>query len=275
MDGRPLRRLGGGSVPRSDGLIPTHNGLLTAAATVAIAVLTYYVVRFTAEQGMITNRQLSIMETDQRPWIKIETIEAISPLTFKTDGVEVGGGVKLLFNLQNVGKSPALKPMIDTRLAFDADLPDRQRKYCADIKRHRIGAAHGLQPENTIFPTDKASIESLAWSQRDDMKEVLEWAANSPDNKSNNLAVIGCIFYDFTFVDGPHQTGIMLRLTKRTLYPDNTKPAWYSKIPSDKFEPNMVSYNPYHFSKGIRLDGEIRADDLDLNRPVEGFGPVD
>jgi len=83
--------------------IDNHNGLLTAAATVAIAVLTYYVVQFTSEQGKITNRQLAVMEADQRPWIKTD-LSFASDLTYSDNRMDV----TFHYVLKNVGRSPAL-----------------------------------------------------------------------------------------------------------------------------------------------------------------------
>jgi hypothetical protein len=243
--------------------------VLATACSVVVLVLQW----LTFEK---TDRTLNAtLVATQRPWIKIVSVKAISPLAFKNDGTEVGGGVTLLFNLENVGKSPAIKPIINSRLAFTFDLPATQRAYCEAIKKDRIGTTHGLQPENTIFPTDNAGAESLAWTQRDEMKLAVQRAANMPDNKVDFLSIIGCVFYDFSFAEGAHQTGIMLSLTKKTPYPNDIKPAWYSKVPPDKFVANLVSYNPDRISDGIRLEGEIPADDLNLKIPIEGVGPID
>jgi hypothetical protein len=224
-----------------------------------------------------TDRTLNAtLVATQRPWIKVGFAKAISPLHFERGDGEVGGGVTLLFTLENVGKSPAIKPTINTRLAFTFDPQASQRSFCNAIKQdrdHPVGSV--LRPENAIFPTDKSFATSLAWTDRDEMKLAIQRAANMPDNKADFLSIIGCVFYDFTFTEGSHQTGIMLGLTKKIPYPNEIKPAWYSNVPVDRFVPNLVSYNPDRISDGIRLEGEIPADDLSFKIDTEGAGPID
>ena len=136
-----------GCIWRGTGAVVTwldsHNGIVTAAATFAIAVLTYYVVQFTAEQGKITNRQLAVMEADQRPWIK-------TAITFASDLIYKENDLRITFHyvLKNVGRSPALNvggyPNLRPTILFPmgSNMIDLQNpmeeinKFCTEIADH-------------------------------------------------------------------------------------------------------------------------------------------
>jgi hypothetical protein len=151
-----------------------------------------------------------------------------------------------------------------------------QREFCDAIKKSRdpVLQPRVLRAENTLFPDEETVINLRAWTNREQIERALKWAANIPDNKVN-LTFVGCVYYEFTFAPGLHQTGIILDLKKKTLYPDNTPPASYSAVFGEHYEPNMRTYNPDRISDGVRLEGVIPADDLVLTRNIVGTGPID
>ncbi|MGH6836302.1 MAG: hypothetical protein ACREC9_12315 [Methylocella sp.] len=89
--------------------VNSHNGLLTAIATVAIAVWTYFVAQYAADQSKIIRKQLTIMqgqldavEADQRPWLKVDI--GVKDFIFDANKDVY---IDLSIKLKNIGKSPA------------------------------------------------------------------------------------------------------------------------------------------------------------------------
>jgi len=54
-------------------------------------------------QYAVYTRQANIMEIEQRPWISLESVKIIGPLTFDT----AGANLSLSYQIKNVGHSPA------------------------------------------------------------------------------------------------------------------------------------------------------------------------
>jgi hypothetical protein len=210
--------------------IDTHNGLLTAAATVAIAFLTYYVARFTYEQGQITNRQLAVMEADQRPWIAT-TIEPAESLAIGPDSARL----KFKYSLENTGRTPAfnvvpipeiiaqmsggypqylslqqpfmppINPIVEVKKSCD--------KYGPDINKF-IAEGITLLFGNTIFPQKVILHEEIA--------EIHFPAANQnslspslnnigqivlPRTMIGSVYLVSCVVYRASNGTKHHQTG--------------------------------------------------------------------
>jgi hypothetical protein len=272
------------------------------ATTDPVAAFTLFLVIFTAilsAVGVIQLKMLTRAETlaektaqaakesadvardtlvaTNRPWIQIKSIAITSPLGFGREyGNDVGGGVNLALLVKNVGKSPAIRVGAEVQLAWTFDELASQREFCEIIKRVRDPAlqTRTLLPENTLFPDDEMTFHIRAWTNREQIERALNWAGNIPDNKVN-LKLIGCVYYEFSFAPGLHQTGIIFELKKKALYPDSTPPASYSAVPVEMYEPNMKTYNPDRVSDGVRLEGVIPADDLVLSRSIVGTGTID
>lgn len=212
----------GGVVKRLD----SHNGLLTAAATFAIAVLTYYVVQFTAEQGQITNRQLTIMEADQRPWIKTE-ISFASDLTYS----ETRMSVTFHFALKNVGRSPALNvdgfPSLRPTILFPAltgyiDLlePMKEiRKYCDDFSSDLAKLTRSAPWGAIVYPGETFEKDEAASIDIADIKRTLPAfnpAVIAKPEPAAPILMLSCIDYQANLESRHHQTADFSILSSRT-----------------------------------------------------------
>jgi hypothetical protein len=212
-----------------------------------------------------------------RAWIKIESVTIAGPLGFGREyGDDVGGGVDLIIHVKNIGNSPAVRVGADVRLSANFDHLANQKEFCDAIRKSLdpVLAPNALRPENSLFPNEETKIRVRAWTHPNDIKKAFHRAANMPDNKAD-LAVVGCIHYELPVAPGWHQTGIILDLKKKTLYPENIGPASYSTVPKEAFIPNLRTHNPDRISDGVRLEGAIPADDLVLSRNLVGIGPID
>src|SRR5258708_1915010 len=79
--------------------LDTHNGTITALATVAIVVLTGFYVKYSRRQWKVMEKQLHLSE---RPWVSAD-IHIAQPLEFDQRGAVLG----LTIRLKNVGHSVA------------------------------------------------------------------------------------------------------------------------------------------------------------------------
>lgn len=87
--------------------LDSHNGLLTAVATLAIAALTYFLATDSAQQARISEHQLTVMQSqlnemqiDNRAWISPSGAYVIPPFVN-------GKGIKVSVSLINSGRLPA------------------------------------------------------------------------------------------------------------------------------------------------------------------------
>jgi len=212
--------------------IDNHNGLLTAAATVAIAVLTYYVVQFTSEQGKITNRQLAVMEADQRPWIKTD-LSFASDLTYSDNRMDV----TLHYVLKNVGRSPALSvsgypKLRPTYLSpfwlptggswIDLVNPLREiRNFCDDIAS-KVTQITEMSPwGDIIYPGDTIEHDESVGLDISDIKPELpsinsfNWFNQKPQPTAPVL-VLFCIDYQAGVGGRHHQTADYFVLSRKS-----------------------------------------------------------
>jgi hypothetical protein len=213
--------------------IDNHNGLLTAAATVAIAVLTYYVVQFTSEQGKITNRQLAVMEADQRPWIKTD-LSFASDLTYSDNRMDV----TFHYVLKNVGRSPALSvsgypKLRPTYLSpfwlpstggswIDLVDPVREIKdFCGDMASKVTQITEMFPWGDIIYPGDTIERDESVSLEISDIKpelpsvNSLNWFNQKPQPTAPVL-VLSCIDYQAGVGGKHHQTADYFVLSKKS-----------------------------------------------------------
>jgi hypothetical protein len=205
--------------------IDVHNGLFTAAATVAIAVLTVYVVHFTSEQGKITNRQLSVMEADQRPWIKTE-ITFASDLTYS----DIRMSVTLHYSLKNVGRSPALNvegfPKLRPTLLWPVnssyiDLLDPMKEiktYCDDLTSSLTAITRSQPWGAIIYPGETIEKDEPVSIEISDIKKILPtvvpFVVGKPE-PSAPILMLSCIDYQASIESRHHQTADFSILSSR------------------------------------------------------------
>jgi hypothetical protein len=78
-----------------------------SAYTLALFVATLLLFIGSVITVVVLNRQLTVMEADQRPWVSLESVNLSSSLIFDDKGLRLS----IDYELKNVGRSPAL----DTR----------------------------------------------------------------------------------------------------------------------------------------------------------------
>jgi hypothetical protein len=179
-----------------------HGGTITAAATLAIAVLTYFVASNAYDQGTIFKRQLTIMqgqldgiEADRRPWVYITRPIIEEPgLRVVQDGVVIA----VTFGYKNVGKTPAKFADIlgHMRVVNQAEYGKPSFAACEDRKRQpRKTLTEGV----TIFPDQEGFIRSGFGMKSDELGRLRKEPGTA-------LVIAGCI--DYLFPTGPdhHET---------------------------------------------------------------------
>lgn len=120
-----------------------------------------------------------------------------------------------------------------------------------------------LRPEITLFPGDKKTFHLDAWMNAEPLTEFRTWAGRVP-GAAVHLAVVGVVFYEFTFAKGHHQTGMIYGLRKIQPYHPDYRPG-YATYPKDF--PITNSRGAFH------LEGII--EDVTVETGFEGSGAID
>jgi hypothetical protein len=117
--------------------------VFVALAAIATAVVGLWQWKALNHQGELLQGQLNVMEADQRPWMKIETIAPnVSPIDPNFGGLRFCGPnspgfLPLHFLLKNVGRSPAFDVRVGVGQFFgyaqEFDLAKEQREACAAL----------------------------------------------------------------------------------------------------------------------------------------------
>jgi hypothetical protein len=175
--------------------IDKHDGVVTAAATVAIAFLTWSLSQDSRRQADTANNQFRIMkgqldamEADQRPWVSIDG-DHHSGIVWD----ERGARLSVLFNLKNVGKSPAADVFFEAKailpkIGGPAIPLNAMMEYAADINRRRATSemAGEFYFPNHTYPTGMGLL-----IDRNDFK-ALTRDTNMPDVLPR---IIACVSY--------------------------------------------------------------------------------
>ncbi len=206
-----------------------------------------------------------------RPWIAIKSISIISPLIFEPTPDEHEARIDLAIVVKNVGKSPAIRVQVNVNLTISntVDLRSAQRTLADAIKAGREEAeAHPniIQPEITLFPGDEKTITVTAWMSPEPLARFREWAGRNP-GAIVLPAIVGAVYYGFTFSKGHHETGIIYGLRKRTPYPAGQALPAYSTVPA--------GFPITNYEGAIHPEGTIPAVDLILQQDSVGTGPID
>jgi hypothetical protein len=117
---RSLRAVGRGTVVVVN-WINSRSPFVTTLATVVIAILTFYYVRYSRDQWKAMNTQTQIADAtlkqiryEDRPWM---TVVSVLPTVVETDK-QIEGVITLI----NSGKSPALDTTADANMYITSDL---------------------------------------------------------------------------------------------------------------------------------------------------------
>jgi hypothetical protein len=121
---------------------------LTGVGTIGLAFATVYL-------AWTGNRQLSVMEDDQRPWIVVD-VKPVGRFVFFPDG---GGALPVQITPSNVGKSPAfnLEPVAWGYLISEKsnDINQEQRRRC-ELVRNRKQSPDDIADMSVVFPGQTA-----------------------------------------------------------------------------------------------------------------------
>jgi hypothetical protein len=188
--------------------LQTYNGLLTALATVAMAVLTYFLAYYAFEQGRITDKQLSVMQGQLnamqeefsfacRPHIRLRftTVEHEGDKFFKA-GKVLSGTIDVLNNGQtDLGIIASDVEVYWSKTGLPVCFP----KYCAgQMKPSNFVCDHDPVGEQTActLPPGGDIIASFHGAPMPDFADQIETGTNGW-----KLYLIGWIHYR-----GPHDT---------------------------------------------------------------------
>jgi len=181
-----------------------------------IALFTVVAVAVGISQAIIFNRQLSamhstdtaihkqleVMETDKRPWLKVD-VSITKPIVFNEWGGTKGINVPLTFNLKNYGQVPAINVRVYTLMLQYPGIS--RRKELDGFQKNACDEARTQADENpiggfAIFPSEPGS----------DARTIGITNIYQTDDRIL-FSVFGCV--DYTYGDSRHgQTGFRLRL---------------------------------------------------------------
>jgi len=174
----------------------THNGMVTAFASIAIGVFTWRLWVTSNQQWQTMQQQLALSE---RPWVKMDlnTVGISDPLTFN----EKGGFVRIQGDIKNTGNSVALHTMVRVRIMDESQLPHDWENKDAPL------CGQGTEPPqdvgNILFPTDQIQFNEPAEFYPSDIKSGL--AHSHIKGRVSPLAII-CISYQSAFEKSYHRT---------------------------------------------------------------------
>ncbi len=216
-----------------------YSALLTALATVALAVLTYFLAVYANDLGTVSGKQLEAMKgqqsvmqgqldemrLEQRPWLKVESSAGT--------GYDEGDGKiwaphDVDLEITNTGKTPAFFVSIDFRIT-DANVHSatiEQEAACSPW-RGKLGSRQ-IERGPTLFPGQSMTMsvgadlnpEKIAESKRVWENAVASGRIQRPPNYPHKELIFnpesflypqlsGCINYKSTPGGEWHQTGFI------------------------------------------------------------------
>lgn len=192
-------------------------GRLLANATAAIALFSFVtiivgVLQWCAlhdtdsrigEQVNAMKRQLTLMESDQRPWIKISDVKLVSPVTFTASG----GSASISIEAVNVGKSVALNvyPSADMYV------------FAGGKYSHAVPTITGETCHPDTMPLKALSAAGEAIFPNEPMNQLHAISIERKEidaSKDETLFVAVCI--DYRVGDTHYKTGVHYSINERT-----------------------------------------------------------
>jgi hypothetical protein len=158
-----------------------------------------------AGQLAAMNRQLAVMEADQRPWIAYVGASIETPLHYE-DGKAIIG---LRFIFKNVGRTPARFVLMQGTPFILTGLYDDVVDSWKDCDERRKNPVSNIKEGKTIFPNQEGSQRGVfVWSPQhiERLKNLSLPAA---------LMISGCIDYLFQSAEQHHQTRFVYELDKK------------------------------------------------------------
>jgi hypothetical protein len=183
--------------------LPNFVNMLTGVGTIGLALATVYL-------AWTGNRQLAVMEDDQRPWIAVD-VKPVGPFVFYPDG---GGALPVTITPSNLGKSPAfnIEPAAWGYLKAD-DINQEQRKRC-ELLRNRKQTRDDIANLSVVFPG-----QTTPWHEH--AGNIAAFFSAEQFRKNHHTVhgkevlgfwVFGCVDYTFGEPKKHHQTGFIYRV---------------------------------------------------------------
>lgn len=164
------------------------------------------------EQVKAVGRQLTLMENDQRPWIRVDA-EAIEEFAFRTHESTTYGSTPIKYFVTNVGKTPAFNVEVMTR-AFvvgdgRADIDSEQMKWCHHAKTNR-----SARQKLFVFPNERElwGFHGGVFGTAPHPDEIAKYAKIVDGRRLIQFYIFGCATYDFGRPNSIHQTAFLFQV---------------------------------------------------------------
>lgn len=200
--------------------LDSYNGLITAAATVAIAWFTFSLREATNRLWDAGERQLDVSEqtliAGQRAWIRVD-VEISGDLVFDANG---NAPLKMVWTLTNKGNSPATNVRINPNLLLEhphqKPMLVAYREFCAAVRLRAQMPIHDLN-SYTLFPDETKEIPFFETINSEQIREAaMAWRERTGQDWGHfKPFVVGCITYRIPFDDKQHQTGFLFEVRRR------------------------------------------------------------
>jgi hypothetical protein len=189
------------------GFVDTHNGAVTAIATIAMAGFTAALLFVSLRQSHLTRSMVDLardeFEAEHRPWIALRDLYVSGPIFIGNDV-----GIPIELKLENVGGAPALGffTYFDI-LAFerasgpriDGALKAQIKKFARERKTPALG--DGL-PFGVVFPKDTLQHVDTVLVGVEKFRQI-----NARENEINlSIIIVGTIFYSSPHGSSQHFT---------------------------------------------------------------------
>lgn len=216
----PVVSIVNGALTAIELYLTQHEKTFMVLATVAVAYFTWTLYRTAKEQLTATQIALEISERSakaseatligtQRPWVSVD-VGTKGPLVI-TDTGEIR--LDMVFNMKNVGKSPALNVQVEPKLVSfmnrEGNPLHKLRDLCQQTRQKPLADQSILG--HTIFPEENLLLSNGLVITVDEVKKS-SWIGY--DHEGFAIDLIGCVSYRTAFDDGIHLTQFMGQLRK-------------------------------------------------------------
>jgi hypothetical protein len=200
---------------------------------------------------------MDLMETDQRPWIKVDAE--------KFDDLHLSDwpGLPVKFFVENVGRTPAfnvdLTPAGFIYADGHTDLFGEQRARCAAARTTRIGDSAGMinaAQAIIVFPKDRIPWERFGAIMGTgvsiyDLERYSPAVETGQQRAELSLWIYGCVTYDFGRPNTTHQTGFVYRIARLIRHPPLPNAMSYGINPDERVPQDQIILFPSPSADGI------------------------
>lgn len=182
-----------------------YGTFVVAIATFALVIVTHDTDVKVGRQLNAFERQLALMENEQRPWVHLSSITLASPLVVS----EGAARITIQFDLKNSGKSPAhfVIPIGSLISLIKNDAAVKLDKYWESCDALRSKPAEDLAG-GVLFPGTEAPYTYFAEM---DPASLDRWKSA----RTAALLIFGCADYVYADMTKHHQTRFVYALGKR------------------------------------------------------------